>query len=166
MARIRSALPARGKSSIEDEIAHLRGLELAGLRARWQRVMGRQAPLHIPQHLLFAILAYRIQAEALGDLDAETTRLLKKIGSAEGTNKVAPLTAAYDQRRRDLLPGTVLTREWNGRNHRIMLVTEGFAWEGRTYDSLSGVAFAITGTKWNGPRFFGLRDKIPAEVGP
>ena len=62
------------------------------------------------------------------------------------------------------LPGTVLTREWNGRNHRVMLVAEGFAWGGRTYHSLSSIAFAITGTKWNGPRFFGLRDKIPAEV--
>ena len=164
MTRIRSALPARRKLWIEDEIAHLRGLDLAGLRARWQSVMGRRAPLHIPQHLLFAILAYRIQAEALGDLGAETTRLLKKIGSAEGTHEVAPLTAAYDQRRRDLLPGTVLTREWNGRHHRVMLVAEGFAWEGRIYDSLSSIAFAITGTKWSGPRFFGLRDKIPTEV--
>ena len=164
MARRRSASPARAKLSIEDEIAHLRGLEFAGLRARWQSVMGRPAPPHIPQQLLFGILAYRIQAEALGDLDAETRRLLKKIGSVKSASKVAPLADASDQRRRDLLPGTVLTREWNGRHYRVMLVAEGFAWEGRTYDSLSGIAFAITGTKWNGPRFFGLRDKIAAEV--
>ena len=115
MARRRSASPARAKLSIEDEIAHLRGLELAGLRARWQSLMGRPAPLHIPQHLLFGILAYRIQAEALGDLDAETTRLLKKIGSVKSASEIAPLADASDQRRRDLLPGTVLTREWNGR---------------------------------------------------
>ena len=164
MARRRSASAAGAKLSIEEEIGHLRGLELAGLRARWQSLMGRPAPLHIPQHLLFGILAYRIQAEALGDLDAETTRLLKKIGSVKSASEIAPLADASDQRRRDLLPGTVLTREWNGRNHRVMLVAEGFAWEGRTYDSLSSIAFAITGTKWNGPRFFGLRDKIPAEV--
>ncbi len=164
MARRRSASRPRAKLSIEDEIAHLRGLELAGLRARWQSLMGRRAPLHIPQHLLFGILAYRIQADALGDLDAATTRLLKKIGSVKSASEIAPLAEASDQRRRHLSPGTVLTREWNGRNHKVMLVAEGFAWEGRTYDSLSSIAFAITGTKWNGPRFFGLRDKIPAEV--
>ena len=50
--------------------------------------------------------------------------------------------------------------------HRVMVVEDGFAWDGRTYDSLSTIAFAITGTKWNGPRFFGLRDKKPAEVQP
>ena len=65
-----------------------------------------------------------------------------------------------------LLPGTVLTREWNGQMHRVMVVKDGFAWDGRSYDSLSTVAFAITGTKWNGPRFFGLRDQKPAEMRP
>jgi hypothetical protein len=57
-------------------------------------------------------------------------------------------------------------REWNGHAHRVMVVDQGFAWSGKTYDSLSKVAFAITGTKWNGPRFFGLRDRLPPEVQP
>ena len=55
-------------------------------------------------------------------------------------------------------------REWNAQAHRVMVVDEGFAWNGKTYDSLSKVAFAITGTNWNGPRFFGLRDKISPEA--
>ena len=138
-------------------------LELAGLRARWQSLMGRPAPFHIPQLLLFGILAYRIQAEALGDLDAETTRFLKKIGSVKSASEIAPLAEASDQRRQDLLPRTVLTCEWNGHNHRVMLVAEGFACEGRTHDSFSSVAFAITGTKWNGPRsssVFGTRNLL------
>ena len=162
----RSGSVARGptKVSLEEEIAHLRGLKLKGLRARWLSVTGQEAPPHLSRHLLFAIVAYRIQAEALGDLDAETLRLLKKIGSARSGTEVVPLTGAYDQRRQELLPGTILTREWNGQTHRVMVVKEGFAWEDRTYDSLSKIAYAITGTKWNGPRFFGLRDKIPAEV--
>ena len=58
-----------------------------------------------------------------------------------------------------LSPGTVLVREWDRRSQRVMVMADGFAWNGQTYDSLSKVAFAITGTKWNGPRFFGLRDK-------
>ena len=66
---------------------------------------------------------------------------------------------SLDQKRIDLTPGTVLVREWNRRSHRVMVVAGGFAWNGQTYDSLTKIAFAITGTRWNGPRFFGLRDK-------
>jgi Protein of unknown function (DUF2924) len=64
-----------------------------------------------------------------------------------------------DQKRTELTPGTVLVREWDRRSQRVMVMADGFAWNGQTYDSLSKVAFAITGTRWNGPRFFGLRDK-------
>ena len=67
--------------------------------------------------------------------------------------------ASFDQKRTELTPGTVLVREWDRKSQRVMVMADGFAWNGRTYDSLSKVAFAITGTKWNGPRFFGLRDK-------
>ena len=63
---------------MEEEIAHLRSLDLIGLQCRWQSVMGRPAPEHLPKHLLFGILAYRIQADALGDLDAGTVQLLKR----------------------------------------------------------------------------------------
>ncbi len=67
--------------------------------------------------------------------------------------------ASFDQKRTELTPGTVLVREWDRQSQRVMVMADGFAWNGQTYDSLSKVAFAITGTKWNGPRFFGLRDK-------
>src|SRR6185437_612959 len=66
---------------------------------------------------------------------------------------------SFDQKRVELTPGTVLVREWDRRSQRVMVMPDGFAWNGQTYDSLSKVAFAITGTKWNGPRFFGLRHK-------
>jgi hypothetical protein len=71
-----------------------------------------------------------------------------------------------DQRNQDALPGTVLTREWNGQQHRVMVVDGGFAFEGKTFDSLSKIAFAITGTNWNGPRFFGLRPTGAKEPSP
>jgi len=67
--------------------------------------------------------------------------------------------ASFDQKRTELSPGTVLVREWDRQSHRVRVMADGFAWNGQTYDSLSKVAFAITGTRWNGPRFFGLRDK-------
>src|SRR5215218_2498006 len=72
-------------------------------------------------HLLFAMVAYHLQADALGDLDAVTLRFLKRIGSARPDTEVAPLTDAFNQRRRGLLPGTVVTREWNGHIHRVMV---------------------------------------------
>jgi hypothetical protein len=74
------------------------------------------------------------------------------------------LTSEFDRRRADLKPGTILIREWKRCSHRVMVVDEGFAWNGKTYDSLSKIACAITGTRWNGPRFFGLRDKATAEI--
>ena len=144
---------------LEDEIAHLRGLDLKGLRVRWAGVFRKPAPIHLPRHLLLGVLAYRLQADALGDLDAECIRLLKQLGAAR--TDAARLTADFPRRRTELKPGTILTREWKGRPHRVMVVDAGFAWMGKTYDSLSQIAFAITGTKWNGPRFFGMRDKQP-----
>jgi hypothetical protein len=144
-------------ASIEIEIAHLRDLDLRALRVRWQGVTGRAAPTHVPKHLLFSMLAYRLQADALGDLDATSVQLLKRAASASSMSEVMPLTAKLDQRNQELLQGAILTREWNGQHHRVMVVANGFAWEGKTYDSLSKIAFVITGTKWNGPRFFGLR---------
>ena len=66
---------------------------------------------------------------------------------------------SLDRKRTDLMPGTVLVREWDRQSHRVMVLADGFAWNGQTYNSLTKVAFAITGTRWNGPRFFGLRDE-------
>jgi hypothetical protein len=75
------------ETSVEDEISYLRGLDLIGLRARWQSVLQRPAPDHLPRHLLFAIIAYRIQAERLGDLDHETRQLLDRTGAKDKLNR-------------------------------------------------------------------------------
>ena len=166
MRRSRSVAHKATKLSLEDEIAHLRDLDLKGLRARWKGVFRRQPPPHLPRHLLFAALAYRLQADQLGDLAHDTVRLLKQIGASGSTINTARLASEFDRRRTELKPGTILMREWNDRPHRVKVVDEGFAWNGKTYDSLSKIAFAITGTKWNGPRFFGLRDKTTAEAKP
>jgi hypothetical protein len=102
----------------------------------------------------------------MGDLAAETLRFLKQIDLATSKQDAVPLTRAFDQRKRELSRGTVLTREWNGHNHQVIAVDGGFSWEGRVYNSLSEIAKAITGTKWNGPRFFGLRDRKSKEASP
>jgi hypothetical protein len=147
------------KTSVEDEIAHLRGLELGGLRARWQSVFQRPAPAHLTRHLLFTVIAYRLQADRFGDLDHENKQVLDRTVAKEAGPAMSARLASFDQKRTELTPGTVLVREWDRQSQRVMVMADGFAWNGQTYDSLSKVAFAITGTKWNGPRFFGLRDK-------
>src|SRR6202140_3113138 len=147
------------KTSAEDEIVHLRGLDLKGLRARWQSVLQRPPPDHLPRHLLFAIIAYRIQVDRYGDLDHETRQLLDRTGAKESGAAMSARLVSFDQKRTEPTPGTVLGRGGDRRSQRVMVMSDGFAWNGQTYDSLSKVAFAITGTKWNGPRFFGLRDK-------
>jgi Protein of unknown function (DUF2924) len=147
------------KASVEDEIAHLRGLDLKGLRSRWQSVFRRPAPAHLTRHLLFAVIAYRLQADCFGDLDHETRQTLDRTVAKEAGPAMFVRLASFDQKRTELTPGTVLVREWDRQSQRVMVMADGFAWNGRTYDSLSKVAFAITGTRWNGPRFFGLRDK-------
>jgi len=109
------------------------------------------------------ILAYRLQADGLGELDADTLRLLDRSGSPADVGRLAD---AFNQLKADLRPGTALVREWDGQLHRVMVLADGFAWKDKVYASLTKVAFAMTGTRWNGPRFFGLRDKNPNESRP
>ena len=146
------------QASVEDEITHLRGLDLGGLRSRWQSVFQRPAPVHLTRNLLFAVIAYRVQADRYGDLDHATRQVLNRSVTKETGRVTSARLASFDQKRSKLTPGTVLVREWDRQSQRVMVMADGFAWNGQTYDSLSKVAFAITGTKWNGPRFIGLRD--------
>jgi hypothetical protein len=155
------ALPDR--ASLDNEIARLRGLDVGQLRARWHTVFRRRAPPHLPPHLLFHILAYRLQADRLGDLDADTRRSLDRIGPGS-LDETRRLVADLHRSKTELKPGTLLTREWEGHLQRVVVLADGFCWNGKTYPSLSKVAFAITGSRWNGPRFFGLRDKLASEA--
>jgi hypothetical protein len=160
MPRIRIAAAEPDRKTLDAEVARLRGLDVVALRNRWHTVFGRQAPPHLPRHLLFRVLAYRVQADQLGELDSESRRLLD---SSESPEKAGQRAVDLGRRTAELRPGTVLSREWNGHTHRVAVLADGFAWNGKTYPSLSNVALAITGTRWNGPRFFGLREKVSTE---
>ena len=153
---------APDRELLDNEIARLRGLDVGGLRARWHTMFRRRAPPHLPRHLLFRMLAYRLQADHLGDLDSETRHLLDRSGDPI---EIGRLAAERNHRQTELRPGTLLTREWDGHLHQVMVLADGFAWNGKTYRSLSKAAFAITGSRWSGPRFFGL-DQPPSERRP
>ncbi len=166
-------------TGLEAELAELERLSFDDLRLRWRNNWGRLAPAHLSRGLLLRVMAYRLQAEAFGDLDRKTIRMLERLaddaaekltanGSASpgsdehAESKVSSARAAYEPL--ILKPGALLIREWQGRLERVIVVDDGFAWNGATYASLSALAFAITGTKWNGHRFFGVRrrDRVRA----
>jgi hypothetical protein len=156
MLRVKIIPAPPDRKTIDVEIARLRDLDVGDLRRRWHTVFGHRPHPNLPRHLLFRVLAYRLQTDHLGDLDGESQRLLDRAVSPEAAGQ---RVAALARRTADLRPGTVLAREWNGHMQRVAVLADGFAWNGKTYASLTKVAFAITGTRWSGPRFFGLRDK-------
>jgi hypothetical protein len=160
MPRVRIGPAPPDRKTIDVEIARLRDLDVGALRARWQTAFGRRSAPHLPRHLLFRVLAYRLQADHFGDLDTESRRLLDGAGSPEDAGKRA---ADLNRLAASLRPGTILAREWNGQLQRVAVLADGFAWNGETYPSLSKIALAITGTRWKGPKFFGLREKPSKE---
>jgi hypothetical protein len=107
--KIGPALPDRAKLDVE--IARLRDLDVGELRSRWHTVFGRPAPPHLARHLLFRSLAYRLQADRLGDLDGESQHLLDRSGSPEKAGRNA---VDLSRQITELRPGTILGREWNG----------------------------------------------------
>ena len=146
--------------SLEERIAGLADLDADALRLQWRNHLGGTAPAHLPRWLLLRILAYRMQAVALGDLDKATLRIIRQSKGDGGEDSANRPFEPRDPATRDgigLKAGALLVREWNGRLERVMVLEKGFAWNGRTYGSLSQIAKAMTGTSWNGHRFFALR---------
>ena len=103
------------------------------------------------------VLAYRLQSDAFGDLDKSIRRIVRS-GNEDGVG--APFDRRTPRTREgvSLKAGALLVREWNGRLEQVVILEEGFAWNGQTFGSLSQIAKAMTGTNWNGHRFFGLRE--------
>ncbi|MEE4537730.1 MAG: DUF2924 domain-containing protein [Erythrobacter sp.] len=129
---------------IEALVDKLETLDLDGLRAFWNSRYGNPPRLR-SEPILRQLLAWRIQAQALGGLDADTRKALARSGPVQAEGK-------------HLGVGARLTRIWKGREITVVVEEKGFRWDDQLFPSLSAVATAIAGTRWNGPRFFGLRE--------
>jgi hypothetical protein len=130
--------------TVEKLVADLETMSLEALRSLWRERFGAPPPLRsVP--ILQMLLAWRIQSKAFGGLDEATRRMLARNGAPEPEG-------------RQLGVGACLTRTWKGRRIEVIVEERGFRWENRTFPSLSAAATAIAGSRWNGPRFFGLRD--------
>ncbi len=153
------ALPRAGADTATDgtvlaQLAALQGLSVNELKAKWLEVFGTPAPNNTRGYLELR-LGYRLQELAFGGLSRETRGTLELLADEiEGHRSRKAAIADI----RTPVTGTRLVREWAGVEHTVTVLRDGFDWEGRRYKSLSAIAKAITGTQWNGYRFFGLRD--------
>jgi Protein of unknown function (DUF2924) len=139
---------------IETELMALAGMSVSELRKAWIEHLGTEPPRVRSQHVLRSMLAWQIQARMFGGLDTPTERKLDEIAA------MLERDGTYEPRlRRDLSLGVIVTREWKGEVHKVTVIAGGFAYAGKQYRSLSEIARAITGTRWSGPRFFGLEQK-------
>jgi hypothetical protein len=138
--------------AVEDELDRLPTMPIAQLRLRYREAFRTELPKAFGPDLLRRSIAHRIQEKAYGGLSASTRRLLDQLVKAA----IAKPNGRLELPRR-IKPGSELVRTWKGKSYRVTVMADGFAWDGRTFAALSEIASAITGTRWNGPRFFGLR---------
>ncbi len=139
--------------AIPDQIAELEALNTRDLRSRWQHAYGQPAPKHASRDLLLRAVAHRLQEKAEGGLSKAALRRLAKLAGLNGGD-TQPTPPSPPR----LKTGSRLIREWHGVTHSVTVLGDGFDWRGNRYTSLSRSARAITGARWSGPLFCGLRN--------
>jgi hypothetical protein len=157
-----TAMTARHKDAGREALARLPMLDLDALRQEWRRLNKADACPRLSRDLLVRAVAYRLQELAFGGLRPEPQRQLRQIAI-----ELKQTGAATTRLRPQLPSGTRLIREWRGRRYEVMVLDDGFSWQGTHYRSLSAVARTITGTAWSGPLFFGLKqDRLASRGSP
>ena len=143
------------REALAAEIASLSELDIDELRERWKAMYGKAPSREIGRSFLIRAIAYRLQERAYGGLKPSTRRLLARFAeeTADGSLPKKPQI-------RKAQSGTILIREWQGNAHRVTMLDDGVSFNGKHYRSLSEVAREITGSRWSGPRFFGLRSPV------
>jgi Protein of unknown function (DUF2924) len=143
--------------AIEAEIGRIRSLGVDELRSLWRATFRTAPPPGFTKDLVARFLCWHIQEQAFGGLDPKIAKHLTSLARGDRSPANHP---------RRLKPGTLLVREYQGARHTVTVVANGFVWREATYASLSTIARAITGTNWNGPRFFGLRIDQETTISP
>jgi len=151
-AIITKLAPTSDREALDAEIAGLLQLGIEKLRERWKAMYGKAPSREIGRSLLTRAIAYRLQERAYGGLKPSTRRLLVRVAEETATGG-----SAKKPQIRKAQSGTILIREWQGNAHRVTVLDDGVSFNGKRYGSLSEVAREITGSRWSGPRFFGLR---------
>ncbi len=146
-------------AGLADTLNGLTGLPPAALRAEWRRLYREPAPELSPD-LLMRGIAWRLQEKQYGALAPAVERELARLAEQGATPSIPCAPASVSLR-----PGTRLVRSWNGETYSVEVTDDGYRMGDQTYGSLSSIARAITGTKWSGPRFFGLKALASAEGG-
>ena len=144
--------------SLLARIAALREMPKEDLKEQWRILFGKEPPAY-NRPFMVKRLIYRLQELEFGGIKSETREYMNQLLNEAGLNALAGRKTTKKKRRRnaaELIAGTLLVREWRGRNYEVKVLADGFEYDGRKYRSLSGIAKDITGTSWNGLTFFGL----------
>jgi hypothetical protein len=150
-----ATIPAIPPTDVLRRLAALQSASTADLKQQWRELFGREPPAFNRAYLQ-SRLAYRVQELAYGGLKPETVARLEALGEKLDGGNITLRRIRADDRP---ITGTRLIREYQGVEHAVTVLVDGFEYEGRPYRSLSAIARAITGTRWNGWTFFGLRGR-------
>jgi len=145
--------------ALAEDIAALKCRSYGDLRFAWRRAYRRDPPKFLSRDLLELGIAWKLQERAFGGLSVTAKRQLDEVaGAIDAKSDIAKI------RRVSLRPGARLIREWAGEVHEVLVTEDGFEWRGKTWRSLSVIAREMTGTRWSGPRFFGLDQRNGGSV--
>ena len=149
--------------TLAEKIAELPRLNRAQLRAKWRSALKKDPPPHLRKQILVPLLAYKLQEQAYVGLRPEIKRRLRELANSfeSGPSRLSAQYAAHNR----IKPGTRLIRQWQGETHHVTVCDEGFEYNGERYSSLSEIARLITGTRWSGPLFFGIKQKMKKRSG-
>jgi hypothetical protein len=148
--------------SLEDEISALSALSKAELLTRWRERLKQAPPSHLNKPILVPLLAYRLQEQAFGGLKPAYKRRLRQLAESFEQSPTGSAKTVSSSTR--IKPGTRLIRQWDGQTHQVTVAEEGFEYKGERYKSLSEIARLVTGTRWSGPLFFGLKQSPKDQI--
>jgi hypothetical protein len=147
------------KPDLEAQLSRLPALETSQLRKIWHDLFQNPPHPKLRRELMIPILAYRLQEKAFGGLKPSTARRLRAIADEVREGKKPASAQCLGPR-----PGTRMVRQWQGKLHEVITLESGFMYDGGKFRSLSEIARAITGARWSGPAFFGLKKRKTEEA--